>query len=54
MEKLKTLDKIDMRLREKGMKDEDRMRMYTKDEIKMLGEIKAFKARGFKSFRGDL
>lgn len=28
--------------------------MYTKDEIKMLSEIKALKARGFKSFRNEL
>lgn len=54
MEKLKTLDKIDTRLKEKGMNSKDRKRMYTKDEIKMLEEIKALKARGFKSFRNEL
>jgi DNA-binding transcriptional MerR regulator len=48
------LDKIDTRLKEKGMKSKDRLRMYTKDEIKMLSEIKALKARGFKSFRNEL
>ncbi|EAR83067.2 EF hand protein (macronuclear) [Tetrahymena thermophila SB210] len=54
LEKLKTLDRIDNRLREKGMSSKERLNLYTKDERKMLDEIKALKARGFKSFRNEL
>lgn len=54
LEKLKTLDKIDMRLKDRGMNSKERQKMYTKEEIKMLKEIKALKARGFKSFRNEL
>lgn len=36
------------------MKSKERLLMYTKDEKLMLNEIKALKARGFKSFRNEL
>lgn len=43
-----------MRLKDRGMNSKERQKMYTKEEIKMLQEIKALKARGFKSFRNEL
>jgi hypothetical protein len=36
------------------MPDKERLKMYTKDELRMLDEIKALKARGFRTFKNEL
>lgn len=43
-----------MRLQERGLNSVERKKLYTKEEVLMLSEIKALKKRGFKCFKNKL